>query len=72
MPVMNGQQVFTMLNKIQPDLKVIYMSGHPRNIISNHGVLDKGINFIQKPLTIDALTQKVKEVLDMNPVNPPS
>jgi PAS domain S-box-containing protein len=64
MPDMNGKELSCILNEIQPDLKVLFMSGYTQSIISHHGVFNVGINFIQKPLTVEALANKVNEVLE--------
>ena len=39
------------------------MSGYTGNVISQHGVLDEGVQFIQKPFTFHGLATKVQEVL---------
>ena len=66
MPEMNGKQMFEILAQKCPDLKVLYMSGYTNNVIAHRGVLDEGVNFIQKPFTVQALVIKVREVLDDN------
>jgi len=43
---------------------VLYMSGYTDNAIVHHGVLEKTAHFVQKPFGLDALVQKVREVLD--------
>jgi two-component system cell cycle sensor histidine kinase/response regulator CckA len=63
MPGMNGQEIEERLRTLRPDIKVLYMSGYTDNAIVDHGVLNKGKAFLQKPFTIDALGRKVKEAL---------
>ncbi len=63
MPRVNGAQLQERLKFLRPDLKVLYMSGYTANVISNHGVLKQGINFIQKPFTLEQLAQKLDEIL---------
>jgi two-component system cell cycle sensor histidine kinase/response regulator CckA len=64
MPGMNGHEVAKRLDSLHPEMKVLYMSGYTDNAIVLHGVLVKGVNYIQKPFTVDALTKKVREVLE--------
>jgi YesN/AraC family two-component response regulator len=64
MPGMSGRELAEMLAPQHPGLKILYMSGYTDNAIVNHGVLEEGVNYIQKPFTLDALARKVREVLD--------
>jgi PAS domain S-box-containing protein len=64
MPGMNGRELYEKLKKRRPDLIVLYMSGYTDNVIVHHGVLDEGVNFLQKPFTIRGLAKKVRSVLD--------
>jgi CheY-like chemotaxis protein len=64
MPEMNGCDLASRLVSLRPDLKALFMSGYTANVIAHHGVLDEGVNFIQKPFTIKDLGCKVRGVLD--------
>jgi PAS domain S-box-containing protein len=63
MPEMNGKMLYRQAVQLVPGLKVLYMSGYTENIIAPRGVLDRGVDFIQKPFTPNALAAKVREVL---------
>ncbi len=52
------------LLRYRPHIKHLFMSGYTADVIANQGVLDEGINFIQKPFSVHALAAKVREVLD--------
>jgi signal transduction histidine kinase len=64
MPGMSGNDMSKILLARQPDMPVLYMSGYTDDAIVQHGVLEPGINFLQKPFTPGALAMKVREVLD--------
>lgn len=64
MPEMNGRELARRLLQMFPHLKTLYMSGYTGNVIADHGVLDEGINFIQKPYTIKVLADQLRKVLD--------
>jgi signal transduction histidine kinase len=64
MPDMNGRDLVDELLKLKPQLKCLFMSGYPANVIAHHGVLDKGVNFIQKPFPLPELMSKVRDVLE--------
>jgi len=42
-------------------------SGHTDNIIAHHGVLERGIEFLSKPYTLEVLTHRVRDILDKAP-----
>jgi len=67
MPGMDGLALRERVLAINPDIKVLFMSGYTANVMVNHGVLKKSVNFIQKPFTIDSLGQRVAEVLSADP-----
>ena len=64
MPEMNGLELANSLKLLHPDLKLVFMSGYTANAIAHHGVLDKGVHFIQKPFSKNDLAKIVRKVLD--------
>ncbi|MCB0190974.1 MAG: PAS domain S-box protein [Anaerolineae bacterium] len=63
MPELNGKDLYHQISALQPNCKVLYMSGYTNNVIVHHGILDEGINFLQKPFTVHTLAKKVRDVL---------
>jgi two-component system cell cycle sensor histidine kinase/response regulator CckA len=64
MPHKNGREAFQEIQLINPSSRAIFVSGYAEDIISKEGLLDQGINFIQKPVSPLTLLKKVREVLD--------
>ncbi len=65
MPEMNGQELSRRLLALCPGLKTLFMSGYTANVIAHRGVLDEGVNFIQKPFSLESMALKVREALDL-------
>jgi two-component system cell cycle sensor histidine kinase/response regulator CckA len=64
MPGIGGRDLAERLQSVRPEVKVIFMSGYTDNAIVRHGILNQGVNFIQKPFASKSLARKVREVLD--------
>ena len=64
MPEMSGRALADRLVPQHPEMKVLFMSGYTDDVIADHGVLDAGTAFIQKPFAPDVLAKKVRDVLD--------
>ena len=64
MPGIDGRELSEKLCKDRPGMKVVYMSGYTHDVIAQHGVLEKGVHFIQKPVSLNKLTHAIRSVLD--------
>ncbi len=64
MPQMHGRDLAEQLRVIRPKLKCLFMSGYTADVIAHRGILDEGLNFLQKPFGSDELAARVRQVLD--------
>jgi PAS domain S-box-containing protein len=64
MPGLSGPEMTRTLIEQRPALKVIYMSGYTADGIVQHGILQPGITFLNKPFTTETLAGKIREVLE--------
>lgn len=63
MPELNGRDLANRLQKTNPGLKVLFMSGYTANVIVSRGVLDEDVFLLQKPFSKAELAAKIREVL---------
>jgi PAS domain S-box-containing protein len=66
MPQLSGVDLVQRLKAIRPQLKFIYMSGYTDSTVVRHGIVECEANYLQKPFTPDMLTQKVRNLLDLD------
>ena len=64
MPGMDGRSLAHELTRRRPEVKVVFMSGYTGQTVGAQGPIDPGSAFLSKPFTRDALTRKIREVLD--------
>jgi len=64
MPVMNGRELAQRMAAFSPKTRILFMSGYTENAAWGNGMIENSVNFLQKPFTLDALTRKVREVLE--------
>jgi signal transduction histidine kinase/FixJ family two-component response regulator len=64
MPEMSGRKLINMLQKINPDLKFLFMSGYINIELVEHGFYYSPSNFIEKPFKTEDLLYKIREILD--------
>ncbi len=64
MPEISGRKLVDLIKAKHPTLKVLFMSGYTEDHISEKGVQNKEINFIQKPFAPLELAKKVRQILN--------
>ncbi len=64
MPGKNGKEVFDEIAGIDPKVRAIFMSGYTGDVVIEKGVEQDRVDFLQKPLSVAKLVNKVREVLD--------
>jgi PAS domain S-box-containing protein len=60
---MNGRQVADAGRAIRPGLKVLFITGYAENAIASNGYLDQGMQMMTKPFSMDALAERIKDLL---------
>ncbi|HEX3598016.1 MAG TPA: ATP-binding protein [Polyangiaceae bacterium] len=63
MPQMSGPELSNRLRAARPDMQILWMSGYTDDSIVRHGVLEAKVAYLQKPITVESLTAKVRAVL---------
>jgi len=64
MPGLGGRELADRLLIIRPGLAVLFVSGYTENAIVHHGVLERGVAFLQKPFTPTTLQARLRQILD--------
>jgi hypothetical protein len=52
------------MTSLFPNIMCLFMSGYTSNVTASHGILDEGVNLIQKPFSTKTLAIKVRKALD--------
>ncbi len=64
MPEMNGRDLAKLISDLKPEVKCLFTSGYTANAITHQGVLDEGVDFLQKPFSMKDLAYKVRQILE--------
>lgn len=64
MPKKNGKELYDDIKKTGADVKVLFLSGYPAEVISNTGLMEDGSNLIMKPVHPQDLLRRIREELD--------
>jgi PAS domain S-box-containing protein len=64
MPNINGKELAQKIHEMNPNVKVLFVSGYAKNQISKNGELEDGINLLNKPFSVPELMKKIRQILD--------
>ena len=64
MPGIGGREIARQVLEWRREASVLFMSGYTHDAIDREGVLDEGIEFLQKPFTASTLLDRVRTLLD--------
>ncbi len=64
LPGLNGRQVAEAARLMRPDLKVLFMTGYADTAIMRDGFLGPGMEMITKPFAVEALAERVRQMID--------
>jgi two-component system, cell cycle sensor histidine kinase and response regulator CckA len=67
-PGMSGPMLADKLTEMQPDLKVLYISGYTDDEVVQRGISGREVAFLRKPFASEELVRRVRGVLDAAPV----
>ncbi|GAB4367808.1 MAG: hypothetical protein Kow009_04660 [Spirochaetales bacterium] len=65
LPRLDGSRLFHRLKERFPSMKVLFVSGYPRHVLMERGLLKKEDPFLQKPFELEDFLQKVRGILDI-------
>lgn len=60
MPGKNGKQLVDSVRPFYPKLRVLYMTGYPRDAITHNGMLDDSVRVISKPFSMQELARELR------------
>lgn len=66
MPGMNGRELADRLALLRPDLKILYMSANPGDILAQDNDQSSSPSYLRKPFTVQALLMRVRDLLDQS------
>lgn len=64
MPGWSGPEAAAHLRRLHPGVRLLFLSGYTGEALSQHGLQDQNAAFLQKPFTLTALAQKIRDILN--------
>jgi PAS domain S-box-containing protein len=65
MPQMLGKEAADRIRALHPAVTVLFMSGYTQGVLDTQGVLEAGVNLIEKPFTEASLLAKLREMVSV-------
>jgi DNA-binding NtrC family response regulator len=63
MPDGTGVELARVATAVRPDMRVLYVSGLPKDAAVRQGIVDDDATVVQKPFTTDSLVTAVRDAL---------
>ncbi len=63
MPKMDGVQLYRELQKLAPEIPVIFISGYAEHILEKYGFEETSFKIIKKPFTFRQLLEEIEKIL---------
>ncbi|MBI5375236.1 MAG: response regulator [Candidatus Schekmanbacteria bacterium] len=64
LPRKNGKEVYDDIKSVDPEAKILFVSGYTQDILTSKGIYEEGLDFIPKPLHMRNLMLKIRSILD--------
>ncbi len=64
MPQMGGSELFDRVKALQPEIKVLFISGYKDSSIIHSNGLNLKKSFLEKPFSLNVFVSRVREILD--------
>lgn len=71
MPKMSGMDVLNDARSVRPDIKVLFLSGYPSDMIEDRGLMKSEFRYISKPISPNSLLKAIRDVLDSDVIGLP-
>ena len=67
MPETDGVELAEEILAHRPGQRIIFMSAYPAEVLAEHGLQDLDVVFLAKPYTLEELSAKVRQVMEVPP-----
>ena len=64
MPKKSGKEAYEQIREVSPGIKTLFMSGYTADVIQTKWIVEKGLDFVSKPISPTDFLRKIREVLD--------